>query len=412
MRYFAFFIITLVTLGFYSCKDSEGTIGDSPITANGQDRDADSITGDAYVYHLPVIFHVFYKDKNDANQYISHSRLKKILDNVNELYQGDVYNQQLDTLPSENLHVLFELAEKDPNGKRLSIPGVEYIKINEDSIDCKDFMHNKHYAQYSWNQNDYINVMVYTFKNTDEGSVTLGISNLPYQVKGYPEIEGLTSTKNYPMGKPGDFPYCVSLNAIYVNEQYEGTRYTTDKGSKNYQYNTADPNATLAHELGHYLGLFHTFSEAEDKDGNKDAADSEDDSDYCTDTPSYNRIAYSKWLTSYITEARKIKRDTAFTVKQLAKRSNSEGKEWASDNLMDYSICYSMRFTPEQAYRMRQVLYYSPLIPGPKKKRPTTRTWSETPDEESDLPNVLAIDRVCKPKTYYVKTKTYNVKTR
>ena len=405
MRHFAFFIITLVTIGFYSCKDSEGTIGDSPITANGQDRDGDSITGDDYVYHLPVIFHVFYKNKNDANQYISHSRLKKILDNVNELYQGDVYNQQLDTLESENLHVLFELAEKDPNGKRLSIPGVEYIKINDDSIDCKDFMHSKKYAQYSWNQNDYINVMVYTFKNTDEGAVTLGISNLPYQVKGYPEIEGLQDGKNYPMNKPGSFPYCVSLNAIYVNEQYEGTRYTTDKDKKNYQYNTADPNATLAHELGHYLGLFHTFSEAEDKDGNQDAADNDDDSDYCTDTPSYNRIAYNKWLTNYITEARKINKDTSFTVKQLAKRSNSKNKEWEADNLMDYSICYSMRFTPEQAHRMRQVLYYSPLIPGPKKKRITTRSWAETPDEETDLPNVLAIDRAIKPKTYNVKTK-------
>ena len=36
-----------------------------------------------------------------------------------------------------------------------------------------------------------------------------------------------------------------------------------------------------------------------------------------------------------------------------------------------------MRFTPEQANRIRQVLYYSPLIPGPKKIRPRTRAWDE-----------------------------------
>lgn len=110
-------------------------------------------------------------------------------------------------------------------------------------------MNSKTYAKYSWNQNDYINVMVYSFKNTDHTSVTLGISNIPYKVAGYPDIEGLTNSKNYPLNKPGSFPYCVSLNAIYVDKKYEGTRYTTDKHQQNYQYNTADPNATLAHEL-------------------------------------------------------------------------------------------------------------------------------------------------------------------
>ena len=44
MKHFAIFIIILATLGLWSCKDSEGTIGDSPITANGQDRDSDIIT--------------------------------------------------------------------------------------------------------------------------------------------------------------------------------------------------------------------------------------------------------------------------------------------------------------------------------------------------------------------------------
>ena len=49
MKHFAIFIIILATLGLWSCKDSEGTIGDSPITANGQDRDSDIITGDDYI---------------------------------------------------------------------------------------------------------------------------------------------------------------------------------------------------------------------------------------------------------------------------------------------------------------------------------------------------------------------------
>ena len=408
MKYFTIFVIILTALGLGSCRDSDITIGDSPISSNGQDRDSDIITGDDYVYHLPVIFHVFYKDSKNPKQYISSTRLKELLSNVNELYQGNVYNISLDTIESENIHVLFELAEKDANGKKLSTPGVEYIKIHEDSIDCEDFMNSKTYAKYSWNQNDYINVMVYSFKNTDHTSVTLGISNIPYKVAGYPDIEGLTNSKNYPLNKPGSFPYCVSLNAIYVDKKYEGTRYTTDKHQQNYQYNTADPNATLAHELGHYLGLFHTFSEKAGKKDKSEAADDDDDSDYCEDTPSYNRIAYGKWLTQYMEEARKINKDTAFTVKQLAKRTNTKGKEWQADNLMDYSNCYSMRFTPDQAYRMRQVLYYSPLIPGPKKARTSTRARNEIPEEEFDLPNILAKGRTIKLKD--IQTRTFRGK--
>ena len=110
-----------------------------------------------------------------------------------------------------------------------------------------------------------------------------------------------------------------------------------------------------------------------------EAANDDDDSDYCDDTPSYNRIEYSKWVTLA------IKKDS-LTLRDVAKRTNSKGEEWQSDNLMDYFFCYSMRFTPEQANRIRQVLYYSPLIPGPKKIRPRTRAWDEMPETEDDLP--------------------------
>lgn len=122
MRKILYFMIALTVLSFASCKDTEGSIGD-PIISHGQDRDTDIITGDDYVYHLPVIFHVFY---SNTTQYIEYTRLKEILSNVNELYQGDVYCNQIDTVPSENLHILFELAEKDESGKRLSTPSGIY----------------------------------------------------------------------------------------------------------------------------------------------------------------------------------------------------------------------------------------------------------------------------------------------
>lgn len=60
-------MIALTVFSFASCKDTEGSIGD-PIISHGQDRDTDIITGDDYVYHLPVIFHVFYSTpRNTSN---------------------------------------------------------------------------------------------------------------------------------------------------------------------------------------------------------------------------------------------------------------------------------------------------------------------------------------------------------
>lgn len=38
-----------------------------------------------------------------------------------------------------------------------------------------------------WNPNEYINVMVYNFKKTKDNSITLGISNLPYNKTAIPQ---------------------------------------------------------------------------------------------------------------------------------------------------------------------------------------------------------------------------------
>ena len=248
---------------------------------------------------------------------------------------------------------------------------------------------SRRYTKYVWDPNEYINVMVYPFDQTkDESSITLGISVMPYQGAGYPQIEGLNNTKRTKLSKSNlKYAHCLCINSKYI--YFESNRY---KGITSESENTEnliyDANATLAHELGHYLGLHHVFAEKDNK-----PIESYADTDYCTDTKSYNRPAYNTWLSQYIEnkrqEAESAGKDVIVLLSDMISRQNDTGDTWSSINLMDYSMSLNYQFTAQQRERIRQVLYYSPLIPGPKKERPNTRSTETATDEPLDLPVII-----------------------
>ena len=315
-------------------------------------QEAGYTTIEQYHYQLPVIFHVFYKDKSDPEQYVSANRLAAIMNEVNRKYK--------DIAHSIDMNLSLTLATTDAKGNTLSTPGVEYIQWPESyPIDCDLFMNDninkggKGYVKYLWEPNNYINVMVYNFtQDKASAGTTLGISHLPFTSKGKNSLAGTNITDNsYLELENLPFPYCVSINSLFIDEQSTATNY-----------NTFDVTVTLAHELGHYLGLHHVFSEAED-------SKSCEDTDYCEDTPSYNIEAYNADC-EYI-----YKNDRAnYTFKNLVKRSNCNDEEFTSYNIMDYSISYSDQFTPNQRTRVRHILMYGLLIPGPKKDQASTRS--------------------------------------
>ncbi len=350
-----------------------------------QDRDDDKITGDNYDYHIPVIFHVFYQDASDSCQYISYRRIKELVAHLNELYRGNVYNYE--TYGSSlDMHVVFELAEEDEQNRKLAQPGVEYVKWNGTyPIDHNEFMsdQNRKYTGYIWDPNEYVNVMLYPFAaKENSSSVTLGISVMPFKGAGYPQIEGLSESDRATLSKSNlKFAYCLSLNSTYIYN--ESNRYTDPtNGSEVFLYFITDANATFAHEMGHYLGLHHVFAEKDNK-----TVETCDDTDYCDDTYSYNRPAYNTWLAQYI----KDKSDSEGTLylSDMVKRSNDSGATWSAVNLMDYEVCMNFQFTEQQRKRVREVLYYSPLIPGPKKERPASRSAQPEDDGPIDLPVVI-----------------------
>lgn len=308
-------------------------------------QQAGSSVADELHYKLPVIFHVLYTNPNDPKQTINKGRLAEILATVNSLYK--------DKSTGVDMNLEFTLATQTPKGEKLDEPGVERILWNKEyPIDCEQFMTDDKntYTYLLWDPNQYINVMIYNFKQESESNTTtLGISHLPYSTTAH-SLEGLKTQQSYITLGNLSFAYCVSINSLYIDFQSTPT-----------EYNTADVNVTLAHELGHYLGLFHVFSEDE-KGGILDGCK---DTDYCKDTPTYNKVTYDASF------------DFSRGFNELVKREDCNKGEFISYNIMDYAVSRSDRFSVNQRERVRHVLTYSPLIPGPKKGQASTRSAVE-----------------------------------
>ena len=296
------------------------------ITQNGITA---SFNPETYHYKLPVIFHVLYHDKNDDEQYVKVGRLSEILKRVNELYRNAGAN-------SANMNLEFVLATEDPKGKTLPEPGVERIEWNTAAIDINDFM---------FSNNRY--------------TILLLLPN-PDSTKN--PLPGTETDSRFLTGDNLKYAYCVSINNSYIYE-----KSTTAIPNQN------DMAITLAHELGHYLGLYHVFSESEEDD-----VDACADTDYCTDTYTYDRKAYETWVKALVEQNRPI------SFEDLARRHDCvQNIDFTSRNIMDYAYSYLNEFTAQQKARVRHILTYSPLIPGPKKGLTSTRA---TYDGPLDLP--------------------------
>nr|WP_308570597.1 zinc-dependent metalloproteinase lipoprotein [uncultured Prevotella sp.] len=372
--------IIAVCFSITACSTSDDIKDSSTNSLNSsydQDRDSDAnkIT-DSYRYQLPVIFHIFYSDdpEDSTLKVATPERMSFILKNVNDLWKG-VYNDS-----SVDIGVDFVLAQRDESGSLLEHPGIVYEHWNNTSMDVESFMNDKtgQYTKYIWDPNNYINVMIFPFKDdNNNGSITLGISHLPFTTSGPNMLEGLDVTKYSSMTKSNiTFPYSSAINTRFISKIYDSSRYTATTEKDRFNSSSVDISATLAHELGHYLGLHHVFTE----NTAGDIVDSCGDTDYCEDTPSYNKTEYDTWLTDYFLQHPIIYLDEADI------RHSCAGTTYNASNFMDYSVCTSDLFTKDQRDRIRHVLNYSPLIPGPKAGASRAGGYQSAGNEPLDLP--------------------------
>lgn len=291
-------------------------------------------------YRLPVVFHVLYNKESNKKQNVVEGHLAELIGEVNKLYaQCGV-----------DLGMEFVMATHDPEGNLLEEPGVDRHKINEATLNSSFFMgygrDPKKYCTYMWDPNRYINIFIYTFE--DKG--ILGISHFPYAIKPH-AMEGLAELETDAPWEELPWPQCVSINNEYI---YSHEAY----------YTMTDVVNTLAHELGHFLGLRHAFSE----DPETYDRDICLDSDFCTDTPTYNKVAYDKFMQGCMQSGGSI--DDNEKQLLLMREDCETGEEFRSTNIMDYAYTEANRFTPQQAARIRYVLEHSPYIPGPKVRLP------------------------------------------
>jgi len=152
-------------------------------------------------YVIPIVFHVIHKTNGTGN--IPDSRIYKQVEVLNEDYQalaGTLGEQGF------NVHVRFELAgiTRTANNRWFD---------DENEVDYKSAL--------GWDQNRFLNIYV----NTASGY--LGYSTFPQESTGT-VYDGVVVLYSACGGRnQGEAPY--------------------------------DQGRTLTHEIGHYLGLFHTF---------------------------------------------------------------------------------------------------------------------------------------------------------
>ena len=398
-------------IAFVIAEDEEGEKDKVSITVHQRGRDQ-SFAIDSVMYEIPLIFHVITNpediakkdaqnnDNDPNNDYtkVTGSSLQKLVEQVNQLYSGNppypkamMKGKEYNRAGLTNSRIRFVLATKDPDGKRLSPSGITSHDMTERSLDPAVVMQDKKggtYHSMSYPISRYINVYVFPFKpGKDVGQITLGISHLPYLVTEH-KLEGLGTWDRVIKGFD-NYNHCIVLNY----QQFENRVKETQSISRIHESLT--PAAvTLAHELGHYLGLGHVFAEKKSEGETSVLQLTEEciDSDFVDDTPSYNRIAYNRVMSEQIAALESSQGSTAQSVlTSLLARDLCDGRfNQTSFNLMDYEVSYNDRFTPGQISRIRQVLYYSLTVPGDKLVSPTRSTLRA--HEESAIGRPVAVE--------------------
>ncbi len=260
------------------------------------------------VLTIPVVFHVMHLGESEGTgTNIPYEQILSALESMNLAYRGNApYSSS-----GVDMQIEFCLAAQDPFGNptngvnRINASGTSDYSTNGITIsDSDNEVAVK--ALSIWPNSDYYNIWIVSEINgNDAGGGTQGYAYFPGARSSY---DGTVIMYNS-IGYDADGSRCFDV--------------------KNY----TNLNTTLIHELGHGLGLYHTFEGDEDGTTCPSNTDCYIDGDQCCDTPPHDRT--SGCPTS---------------------GNNACGTAWSGhqNNFMDYSSASCQtEFTPDQKTRAR-----------------------------------------------------------
>lgn len=256
-------------------------------------------------YTIPVVVHVIHIGEPVGEGFnYSTERIESQIRTLNEDFRRKEDTPGFNSHPeSEDTHIEFVLAQIDPEGN----PTNGIVRVDRTLVhpipSANDFITLSSKYSY-WDPEQYLNIWCW-----DVGlhGIYSGKSRFPVS-----DLNGLP-TQNEDVDGDGIF-----VNAINFGQGEINTIPNLDMGR------------TLTHEMGHFLGLLHTFGPPGNCDYN----------DYCDDTPPISSATYG------CPSERPIACD---------------GRPAMIENYMDYSYDRCMNiFTKDQTARMHVVLENSP----------------------------------------------------
>lgn len=320
-------------------------------------------------YRIPIVFHVIYADEKDSTQNIPASTIYAMLDDVNQMYRNAGGTNTVD------LNMEFVLAETDPQGNLLKEPGIDRVKWLTAELDAEEVMNDntRKYVHFLWEPNDYVNILVYRFSANN----ILGISTFPYTTASHP-MDGTDVLPDMNITLANlTYARCVSINSSFIGDVDDALTPYAPENYKEIITKQVDDGITLAHELGHYFGLRHAFPNP-----NRDIL--------IQILRRYAELQLCRISDGCSANLPKLEEEEDFAASfdwaTLFDRTNCRtGEKYISHNIMDYAYSYLDEFTADQRLRVRHVLDYSPMIPGPKQTRAYLSTKAVS-DGPMDLP--------------------------
>lgn len=271
-----------------------------------------------YLYKLPTVFHIL-SDSAEPTDEELEDRLLYLLKKANDFFAGENRRKikvKLEFVP---------IKTTPQKGMLLKRPGIHWEQHDYyKDMAPRDFIDNIYGDAYRlWDPNKYINIYIMYCPPSN-----YGLTALPFTPENN-ALEGLLAYDRYYRELPDDFLPCVIINRRHIFKE-----------SMLYDF---------IHELGHYFGLHHVFYIKKPNNTGRLT-------DYCDDTPHYNRTDYNTWCAN----------NPSGSWEEKIQRTANDGTTFISTNIEDYPDGYRDEITSDQYKRIRHVLHYSPMIPGPK----------------------------------------------